>query len=235
MSEALIHALGLGVEIGGRRIIDGVSLSAACGQIVAIVGPNGAGKTTLLRAMAGLLLSEGELEVGGYDPRIIDAATCAQTRAYCAQKPVSAWDYRVGDLGDIVGEPVGYAHWLEQLHLAEFAERRLSELSGGEQKVAHLAMAFAALAEPFGGALLLDEPAAALDLGRQEAVAQAIFAFAQAGGACVVATHDLSFAKRCGAVVVLSEGRLVATGEPSSTLTPEIISGVWGASISSGR
>ena len=235
MSEALIHALGLGVEIGGRRIIDGVSLSAACGQVVAIVGPNGAGKTTLLRAMAGLLISEGELEVGGYDPRIVDAATCAQTRAYCAQKPVSAWDYRVGDLGDIVGEPVGFADWLEQLHLDGFGDRRLSELSGGEQKGAHLAMAFAALAEPFGGALLLDEPAAALDLGRQEAVAQAIFAFAQAGGACVVATHDLSFAKRCDAVVVLSEGRLVAAGEPSSTLTPEIISGVWGASISSGR
>jgi len=235
MSEALIHALGLGVEIGGRRIIDGVSLSAARGQVVAVVGPNGAGKTTLLRAMAGLLLSEGELEVGGYDPRIIDAATCAQTRAFCAQKPVSAWDYRVGDLGDIIGEPVGFADWLAKLHLAEFAERRLSELSGGEQKSAHLAMAFAALAEPFGGALLLDEPAAALDLGRQEAVAQAILAFAQAGGACVVATHDLSFAKRCDAVVVLSEGRLVAAGEPSSTLTPEIISAVWGASASSGR
>ena len=235
MSEALIHALGLGVEIGGRRIIDGVSLSAARGQVVAVVGPNGAGKTTLLRAMAGLLLSEGELEVGGYDPRIIDAATCAQTRAYCAQKPVSAWDYRVGDLGDIIGEPVGFADWLAKLHLAEFAERRLSELSGGEQKSAHLAMAFAALAEPFGGALLLDEPAAALDLGRQEAVAQAILAFAQAGGACVVATHDLSFAKRSDAVVVLSEGRLVAAGEPSSTLTPEIISAVWGASASSGR
>ena len=233
MSDALIHALGLGVEIAGRRIIDGVSLSATRGQTVAIIGPNGAGKTTLLRALAGLLPCEGELEVGGDDPRIIDTAACARTRAYCAQKPVSAWNYRVGDLGDIVGDPVGYADWLGKFQLGELADRRLSELSGGEQKGAHLAMAFAALAEPFGGALLLDEPAAALDLGRQEAVAQAIFAFAQAGGACVVATHDLSFAKRCDTVVVLSEGRLVAAGEPASTLTPEIISGVWGASASS--
>ncbi len=235
MSDALIHALGLGVEIAGRRIIDGVSLSAARGQTVAIVGPNGAGKTTLLRALAGLLPSDGELEVGGYDPRIINAATCAQTRAYCAQKPVSAWDYRVGDLGDIIGDPVSYADWLAKLQLGEFSDRRLSELSGGEQKGAHLAMAFAALADPFGGVLLLDEPAAALDLGRQEAVAHAIFAFAQAGGVCVVATHDLSFAKRCDGVVVLSEGRLIATGEAKETLTPEIISGVWGASVSSAR
>jgi len=233
MSDALIHALGLGVEIAGRRIIDGVSLSATSGQTVAIVGPNGAGKTTLLRALAGLVPSDGELEVGGYDPRIIDTATCAQTRTYCAQKPISAWDYRVGDLGDIIGDPVGYADWLAKLQLGEFSDRRLSELSGGEQKGAHLAMTFAALAEPFGGVLMLDEPAAALDLGRQEAVAQALFAFAQAGGACVVATHDLSFAQRCDRVVVLSEGRLVAAGEAAATLTPEIISGVWGASTSS--
>ena len=235
MSDAVVGVLGLGVEIAGRRIIDGVSLSAARGQTLAVVGPNGAGKTTLLRAMAGLLPSEGELEVGGYDPRFIDAATCAQTRAYCAQKPVSAWDYRVGDLGEIVGEPAGFADWLSKLNLAEFAQRRLSELSGGEQKGAHLAMTFATLAEPFGGALLLDEPASALDLGRQEAVRQAIRSFAQAGTACVIATHDLDFARRCDRVIVLSEGRLVATGEPTATLTPEVISEVWGAPASSAR
>ena len=235
MSDAVIKALGIGVEIAGRRIVDGVSLSVERGQTVAVVGPNGAGKTTLLRAMAGLLPSEGELEVGGYDPRFIDAGTCAQTRAYCAQKPVSAWDYRVGDLGEIVGEPAGFADWLSKLNLAEFAQRRLSELSGGEQKGAHLAMTFATLAEPFGGALLLDEPASALDLGRQEAVRQAIRSFAQAGAACVIATHDLDFARRCDRVIVLSEGRLVATGEPTATLTPEVISEVWGAAASSAR
>jgi iron complex transport system ATP-binding protein len=235
MSDPLINALGLGVEIAGRRIIDGVSLSATRGQTVAVVGPNGAGKTTLLRAMAGLLPSEGELEVAGYEPRGIDAKTCAQNRAYCAQKPVSAWNYRVSDLGDIVGEPAGFADWLEKLHLGEFADRRLSELSGGEQKGTHLAMTFAALAEPFDGAMLLDEPAAALDLGRQEAVRQAIRFFAQAGAACVIATHDLSFAKQCDTVIVLSEGRLIAAGEPTSTLTPEIISEVWGAAASPSR
>lgn len=235
MSDEVIKVLGLGVAIAGRRIVDGVSLSAERGQTVAVVGPNGAGKTTLLRAMAGLLPSEGELEIGGYDPRVIDVASCAQTRAYCAQKPVSAWDYLVGDLGDIVGDPVSYGAWLEKLQLGGYADRRLSELSGGEQKGAHLAMAFSALAEPFGGALLLDEPAAALDLGRQEAVRQAIRSFAQAGAACVVATHDLDFARQCDAVIVLAEGRLIAAGEPPATLTPEIIAEVWGAAASSVR
>lgn len=235
MSDALVETLGLGVELAGRRIIDGVSLAAMGGQTVAIVGPNGAGKTTFLRALAGLLPCDGEIKVGGQDPRLVDAATGALRRAYCAQKPVSAWDYRVRDLGEIVGEPAGFATWLDRLRLGERSERRLSGLSGGEQKAAHLAMAFAALAEPFGGVLLLDEPAASLDLGRQEAVRDAIAAFAQAGAACVVATHDLSFAKRCDRVGVLAEGRLIAIGEPATTLTPAIISEVWGESASSGR
>jgi len=235
MSDALVSAIGLGVEISGRRIIDGVSLSAMGGQTVAVVGPNGAGKTTLLRALAGLLPCDGELEVGGQDPRVIDAASCALNRAYCAQKPVSAWDYRVRDLGEIVGDPVSFASWLEKLRLGDCADRRLSGLSGGEQKAAHLAMTFAALAEPFGAVLLLDEPAAALDLGRQEAVREAIAGFAQSGAACVVATHDLSFAKRCDLVVMISEGRLIAAGEPAATLTPAVISEVWGESASWGR
>jgi iron complex transport system ATP-binding protein len=229
MSETVIRALGLGVEINGRRLIDGVSLAAERGQVVAVVGPNGAGKTTLLRALAGLLPTVGELEVGGYDPRVIDPATCARTRAYCAQKPLSAWDYRVSDLGEIVGDPLGYADWLAKLHLGAFADRRLSELSGGEQKGAHLAMTFAALAEPFGSALILDEPAAALDLSRQESVRQAILAFAHAGAACIVATHDLEFARLCDSVVVLAEGRLLATGQPAAALTPGIIAEAWGA------
>jgi iron complex transport system ATP-binding protein len=232
MRELVISALGLAVEIDDRRILDGVSLSAERGQVVALVGPNGAGKTTLLRALAGLVPCEGELLVAGHDPRFIDPATCARTRAYCAQKPVSAWDYHVSDLGDIIGDPAGYAAWLAKLQLGEFGERRLSELSGGEQKGAHLAMAFAALAEPFDGALLLDEPAAALDLGRQEAAARAIRDFAQAGAACVVATHDLAFARGCDHVLVLAEGRLIAAGAPTDVFTAEIVAQTWGAAVS---
>ncbi len=232
MDDAVIKALGLAVEIDGRRLIDGVSLTAGRGQVVALVGPNGAGKTTLLRALAGLVPCEGELLVAGHDPRFIDPATCARTRAYCAQRPASAWDYRVSDLGDIIGQPQGFAGWLEKLRLDGFADRRITSLSGGEQKGAHLAMAFAALAEPFDGALLLDEPAAALDLGRQEAAARAIRDFAHAGAACVVATHDLAFARGCDHVLVLAEGRLIAAGAPADAFTPGIVAQTWGAAAS---
>jgi iron complex transport system ATP-binding protein len=229
MSETLVEAVSLAVELGGRRVVDGVSLKADAGQVVAIVGPNGAGKTTVLRALAGLIGSTGELRVAGEDPRRASAQANARRRAYCAQKPACAWDYRVRDLGEIVRAPETFTEWLARLGLDELGERRLSDLSGGEQKAAHLAMAFASLAEPFGTLLLLDEPAASLDVGRQMLTASAIRRFAQAGGATVVATHDLSFARSCDIVVILAEGRLVGVGAPSSALTPEIIAATWGA------
>ena len=182
MSEALVEAVGLAVELGGRRVVDGVSLRALPGQVVAVVGPNGAGKTTLLRALAGLVTSSGELRIDGEDPRSASAQANARHRAYCAQKPACAWDYRVRDLGE------------------------------------------------FGAVLLLDEPAASLDIARQALVAAEIRRFAQAGGAAIVATHDLSFARSCDLVVVLEEGRLTAAGDPLTALTPTVIAATWGAS-----
>jgi iron complex transport system ATP-binding protein len=89
-------------------------------------------------------------------------------------------------------------------------------------------MTFASLAEPFGAVLLLDEPADSLDVARQVLAAGAIRRFAQAGGATIVATHDLSFARTCDIVVILAEGRLVGVGDPSSALTPAVIAATWG-------
>ena len=230
MSEPFLECAAMAVKLRGRRIIDGVSLRAETGQVVAIVGPNGAGKTTLLRALAGLIASTGELRVAGEDPRQASAQANARRRAYGAQHPSSAWDYRVSDLGEIVGAPEAYADRLGRLDLSELASRRLSQLSGGEQKAAHLAMTFASLDEPYGALLLLDEPAASLDLARQTLVAAALRRFAQAGGTVLVATHDLAFARECDAVLVLAEGRAIGLGAPSAALTPAVIAATWGAS-----
>ncbi len=229
MREPHLEAVVLAVEIGGRRILDGVSLRAEAHQVVAVVGPNGAGKTTLLRALAGLVASTGELRVADHDPRRGSAEANARRRAYCAQKPACAWDYRVRDLGEIVGAPENFAERLTHFGLRDLADRRLTRLSGGEQKAAHLAMAFASVVEPFGALLLLDEPADSLDVARQASAATAIRDFALAGGAAVVATHDLAFARKCDVVVVMAEGRLVAVGAPSTVLTSDVIASTWGA------
>ncbi|MBM3867718.1 MAG: ATP-binding cassette domain-containing protein [Verrucomicrobia bacterium] len=233
MTEPCVECVALAVEIAGRRIVDGVSLRAEPGQVVAVVGPNGAGKTTLLRALAGLVASTGGLRVAGEDPRAAPAGAAARRRAYCAQQPVSAWDYRVRDLGEIA-QAAAFADRLAELGLAELADRRLSRLSGGERKAAHLAMTLAAVGEPYGALLVLDEPTASLDLARQALVAAAIRGFVRAGGAAVVATHDLAYARACETVVVLAEGRAVGLGAPPAALTPVVVAATWGAAVPAG-
>jgi len=82
MSEtALLTARGLGVRLAGRVVLNDVSLALSPGHLVALVGPNGAGKTTLLRALAGLIPSEGEIEIGGV------ALACASWACVISLRP----------------------------------------------------------------------------------------------------------------------------------------------------
>lgn len=229
MAEPLLQALRLSVKLGGRTIVDGVALSVAPGETVAVVGANGAGKTTLLRACAGLLPeASGELTLAALDPRTAPASALARHRAYAPQHPESAWDYQVDELAGIAPDPDGFIRWRDRFGLTDKAAARLSALSGGERKTVHLCLTFSALGDAFGKVLLLDEPTAALDLCRAELVARAIHASAQAGAAVLAATHDLAWARTCDRVLVLQEGRLVATGKPADVLTAAVVRETWG-------
>ncbi len=229
MSEVLLAALRLSVDLADHTVLEGVALTASAGEVVGVVGANGAGKTTLLRACAGLLPeATGELSISGIDPRRTAPATLATLRAYGPQHPTSAWDYTLAELGQLAPSAEAFHRWCARFGLGASATRRLSELSGGERKVAHLSLSFCALGDAYGKVLLLDEPTTALDLCRAELVARAVRASAQAGAAALVATHDLAWARTCDQVLVLSEGRLIAAGPPETALTAELVRATWG-------
>ena len=231
MSEIAVQALGVSVAFNGHRALDGASLSLPFGTVTALAGANGAGKTTLLRALAGLIPhATGEIATAGYDPRTTPPARLASVRAYGAQAAYSAWDFTLSDFLFLSSDPILCDSWLERLQLTDLRHRRLSQLSIGQKKSAHLALAISSLGEPFGKIFLLDEPTVGLDLARQELVQKACLDLALAGAACVVATHDMNFIRRCHQVAVLSEGRMIAYGTPASTLTPAIIYETWGVS-----
>ena len=90
-SSALLAAQHLNVSLAGRAVLRDVSLSLQPGHLVALVGPNGAGKTTLLRALAGLVPSEGAIEVGGVPLSSLSLLERARRFGYLPQGHIVHW------------------------------------------------------------------------------------------------------------------------------------------------
>jgi iron complex transport system ATP-binding protein len=116
---------------------------------------------------------------------------------------------------------------MQMTDVSELSERPVTELSGGELQRVLLARVFAG--EP--RLILADEPIAALDVYHQLHIMELLQAHAQASGAVIAALHDLSLAARfCTRLVLVHQGRVVASGEPVRVLTPENLSQVYNVS-----
>ena len=174
MSEAaLLTARGLGVRLAGRIVLKDVSLALSAGHLVALVGPNGAGKTTLLRAMAGLIPSEGEIEIGGHTLASLPLRERAKRFGYLPQGHVVHWPLPARDIVALGRYPHGATdparlspkdaeavlRAMQAVDVMEFSDRRVTELSGGERSRVALARALAVEAP----VILADEPTASLD------------------------------------------------------------------------
>jgi iron complex transport system ATP-binding protein len=231
----ILHARTVDVEIGGKRVVDGVDLHADAGEVVALVGPNGAGKSTLLAALAGDVPSGGRIEIGGRAVRAWKPVELARRRAVLPQKAVLSFPFTVGEV-----IAMGRAPWtgrpesaddedavVEAMRLTEmagFAARPFTALSGGEQARVALARVLAQRTP----VLLLDEPTAALDLRHQELVLRAVQERAAGGAAVVVVLHDLGLAAAyANRAYVLAAGRVRRSGPPREVFTDELLSDVY--------
>ncbi len=195
MPEPLLELRVATVELGGRKVLDRVSFAAHAGEVVAVTGPNGSGKSTLLRTLSGELRG-GELRLGGADARAMTAAELARQRAWLEQQPGCAWALTAAEVVALGGPDVGSA--LTQVGAAHLHDRPITELSGGERRLVHVARCLAQLGAPQGKVLILDEPDAGLDAGYRARLIAALKGFAEAGGAVVVATHSEVLAEACG-------------------------------------
>jgi iron complex transport system ATP-binding protein len=222
---SLLRAEGLGLSLGGRRVVDQVSLALAPGQWVALVGPNGAGKSSLLSLLAGLRAPDaGRVLLDGRPLADWPARERGQRLAWLSQQGEADGELAGADvvgLGrlphqGLFGAPSAADVAAVQAAMAEtastpFAQRRLGALSGGERQRVLLARALAVRSP----VLLLDEPTTHLDAPHQRALVRSLVQRARAGCAVLAVLHDLNLALAADRLLVLHQGRLVADGPPA--------------------
>ena len=225
----------------GAPVLDGVSVEIRRGSFTGILGPNGSGKTTLLKILAGTLApATGQVLLDGTEITRVGRRELARRLALVPQETQLAFDYSVLEvvlmgryphLGafEIEG-PADVAIAREALHATgtlALEARLFATLSGGEKQRVIIAAALAQIrqgnadaAEPL---LLLDEPTTALDLGYLLDAAELLRDLRRRGPLTVVmSTHDLNFAASlCEELVLLREGRVLASGKTDAVLTPD--------------
>lgn len=239
----MLEANHITIDYGERHAVDDVSLRVEPGEVVAIIGPNGAGKSTLLRSLNGsVAVASGEVLLDDRPVAFFSRRAVARRIAVVAQEaelrfPVTVMDFVLG------GRYAWSNAWgwenardleivnavLAETELKGFADRLMNELSGGERQRAVLARALATDAKCF----LLDEPTANLDLAHQAAMLRLVRTRCDRGDAsAVVVTHDINLASEfTDRVMLLKDGRGVATGSPREVLIPDLLRTVFGLQI----
>jgi zinc/manganese transport system ATP-binding protein len=230
-TEVTIRELSVGYPRRRTPALRGISALIPRARITAVVGPNGSGKSTLLGAIAGVVPSPP----GAVEPR------CPAARpAFVVQRSEAS-----DALPITVHETVTMARWarrgpwrrltrrdravvescMARLGILELAGRQLGDLSGGQRQRALVAQGLAQESE----LLLLDEPAAGLDVEAQRLIARALDEARTRDGVTVVqATHDLDEAMRADHCLLLAGGRLLAAGPPAEALTRGALERAWG-------
>ena len=207
----------------GREVLKGVSFSVARGEQVALIGANGVGKSTLLKLFVGLLEPQsGSVEVCGISVERKNFAEVRRAAGYVFQDAESqlflanVWeDVAFGPRNE--GLPEDEVRWrtedaLESVGISSLAQEHVYRLSGGQKRLASIATVLALRPD----VLLLDEPTLALDPRNRRMVIRAL---GDLPCAKLIATHDLDFVlDSCSRVIVVSEGRIVAEGEPADIL-----------------
>jgi len=235
-----LRLTGVTVRYGTRLALHDVNLTVRPGEFIALAGPNGSGKTTLLRVVLGFLTpEEGAVELFGRPVGSLSTLERARSVAWVPQGENPRDDVRLLEYvlygrfpyhGPLDAEtPADRAiAWrvLGEVGLADRAEDGILSLSGGERQRAILARALAQTTP----LLLLDEPTSHLDIGHQLDLLSRVRSLAVDSQVTVVAAlHDLNLAARfADRIVVLSRGRRVADGPPSSVISEELLARVWG-------
>jgi iron complex transport system ATP-binding protein len=232
----------LSVRYGKKTVVHDFNDTVRPGEWLCLIGPNGAGKSSILRATVGIAHHTGTISVDGSALSLRTPRRRAELVAYVPQTPLlpaemSAFDYVLLGRNPYIGYfGADTAHdreivrgVLDRLDLAQFADRDLSSLSGGEQQRLVIARGLAQEAS----ILLLDEPTSALDIGHQQQALELVDRLRREHGLTVIsAMHDLTLAGLyADRLALLHEGHLVVAGTAAHVLRAETLEEFYGVSV----
>ncbi|KQY74050.1 iron-dicitrate transporter ATP-binding subunit [Microbacterium sp. Root1433D1] len=234
-----LEARGLVVAYDGKVVVDGVDLALPEGSFTVILGPNASGKSTVLRALARVLKPEsGDVLFDGRALSEYGSKELARRMSLLPQDAIAPEGMRVADLVSRGRYPHHSAlqRWtsaddaatreaLAATNTADLAERYVDQLSGGQRQRVWVALLLAQQTP----VMLLDEPTTFLDIAHQYELLDLLRALNQQGKTVIAVLHDLNQAARyADNLVLMKEGRVVASGNPSELITAERIGEVFG-------
>jgi ABC-2 type transport system ATP-binding protein len=201
----------LSVTLGGRAVLDGLSLTAAPGRLTAVLGPNGAGKTTLIRCCTGLLRADaGAVTVLGRPTGSAEVAARVglmpqSTGAWSGIRAVELLHYLAG----LYAHPHDVDTLVRRCGITSFARTPYRRLSGGQQQAVNLAGALIGRPE----LVFLDEPTAGMDPHARRATWALLDELRAAGVAIVLTTHAMDEAQALAdQVYIVDAGRVTVAG-----------------------
>jgi manganese/zinc/iron transport system ATP- binding protein len=235
-SPLSIHDLT--VAYNRKPVLWDVEYEAPDRALIAIVGPNGAGKSTLIKAVLGLVpAASGLVEVYGRP-----VARQRHLIGYVPQRGSVDWDFPVSALEVVAMGLYGRIGWLrpvarrhceaaraclDQVGMADYADRQISQLSGGQQQRVFLARALAQEATLY----FMDEPFAGVDAATETAIVDVLRRLKGEGRTVVAVHHDLQTVPEYFEHVLLLNGRVIAAGPMDEAFTPDNLRRTYGGRL----
>ena len=233
----------VGYATGGTRLIKDINLVIDNASITVLIGPNGAGKTTLLRTVSGELVPDsGNILLDSDNIADIELEQRAKRIAFLTQQSMLDFPFKgheviqMGRIPHLTGRE--YNHKVvravtDACQLQDLSERIYTTLSGGEQQRIQIGRILCQVWDQMDTAwILFDEPTSALDLSHQLVFFKVVKNLVQRGASIILVLHDINLAARfADNIVLMSDGRILASGPPSAVINSDNIQKAFSVEI----
>jgi iron complex transport system ATP-binding protein len=246
-SENILSAKGLSFSYNHNKILDNISFDIHKGSFVSILGPNGAGKSTLVNVISKVLKDfKGDIKVSGRDIKSMTSRELARIIAVVPQYTNPSFSFSVREMvmmgrhpyisrfgGESPGDMKVVEEVMEKTRTAEFANRKFTQLSGGEKQRVITAQALA----QDSPILLLDEPTSHLDINFQIEFMNLFMKLNQEEGKTIIGVfHDINLAiQNDSLIMLLKDGGIYAFGKAEEVINRQNLRNVFHSDVFVGK